>query len=1304
MSDVDLRSATDNELNVIGTGVVTINNVPINTHVCSNLVDNLVSSHTLTNTPFNLWLVFPPKKYGGGALGINDNGDVMVSNDKNYYIKQYNMHIPRLVYKKSFDMINALNNHIHSGITLNDLHMNDCSNVMKNDASNTVYSIHSHIDPTKSTIAESVLRTQQRFFTFSKQSLIDLAKSGAIANFPVSPIHISRYWTENVPHILGTFAKPSVRRFVRPHRGEPGDIVSTDRLGPINPPTLGKNDGIHVFIDYSTLFQIIIFSKSQSSADLASVIERASKKYALYNHKIKLIRQDSLSAAMAQAAEDKADDLSIRQEFRSPHHHEGSDENAIRHLIDSISVSFAGAPHMPRQLWGYAAILSNLLSNLRLEPGGSRMTRMQAFTGSIPDWNRLPIGIFGAPYAVLLDKNSQRDWKFDKHACVAAYLCPDSRGVVDTHYFYRMDTKTVIRRCQYKALSAIPTEWKDSRPDVNINIKYEEPEFALDWQSTHDGSHIFEPVNLSNAMLADNTNNMLSDNTNVNLNLTHILSNNDVSTTARHTEPPLTSPIRSDAGITGTPLPRKADQGDHLYIGSHQRSAAVHGRVASGREGKVSDGSGAGVYAETSASVVSNLLDDFRNEITFTTDVAPSVTHTNDVNMSIPDITGVQSVTPTEVHLDTSTGVPIDTPIGNVFQVNTNNINIHTKYVNCVISHTDGLFELQYKNQNTSKLKLAYGNNNISRVNWITPVRPSLLKHAYDNCNLYNHIINPAVDPSNIILPSVSIPKPTRQERRQIILRINKEKQKIKGKKKRSILYDTDSPTIKQALQSDDRAEWIKAINRELEQMEIEKIWVIVASVPTYYRDKIIPSHIVLLKKRLADGSLDKYKARLVAGGHRQVCEDYSVTSSPTARATSVKLLFSLAAKTNMITRVFDVKGAYLKADIEEEVYMILPKFDPTEPTKYVKLVKNLYGLKTAGAAWNKLLDSKLLQYGCIKCPYDPCVYTYEHNNITLKLCVHVDDLLLVSKDNNIIDEFITFLRHEFTDVNEVTHSKTHLGIYVQHNDDGSITLSQPGYINKIINHCDLTNNKSFPNTPYEMTTNTKPDTTPFDISKYRSIIGLLNHAAIHTRPDILYITSELASKLTNPCVNDYLAAIRVVKYLQATINLGLKFDAHGPVELYAYVDASYNSHADARGHTGICFTIGIDNASFQSISRKHKLVVRSSTESEFLAIDSCVVEVEWLRSMLDFLGYTPTSPTVIFQDNLSTIHIANNESHTMRTKHYNMRYHYIKQAISEHSVVLQYISTDDHTADILTKRLTTSKSFIYLRSKLLNC
>ena len=1286
-SDVELRSATNNELNVIGHGTVNINNVPIQTHVCSNLVENLISSHVLTQHPLNLWLVFPPKKLGGGVIGIDEIGKVIVTTDADYHIHTPTIHIPKVVYKKSNDIINVVKRSIHDSNTLNDSYTKyNTSYAMINDVHTcNIYSLHSNIDTTKLSPSDLVRRTQQRFFTFSKGALLDLARSGAIANFPVTPAQLRAFWHENVPHILGTFSKPSVRHFPRA-RGEPGDIVSTDRLGPITPVTIGKHDGIHVFIDYATLYLMIVLSKSQTASDLATIMETVSKKYALHNHRIKRMRQDALPAAMAPATEEMADQLAIRQEFRSPHHHEGSDENAARHLSDSICVAFSGAPHMPRQLWGYAAVLSTILYNLRLEPGGSRMTRMQAFTGNVPDWNRLPIGVFGAPYAVLLDKDSQREWKFDSHACIAAYLCPDTRGVVDTHFFYRLDVKTVIRRCQYRALKDYPEEWKSSKPDVNIKIKQEDNELQLNWQATQDGSHIFEPIywegDYPTVSSTDST---------VNTQLADSQLVDNARATTEDTRTNLLSPTRSITVSNGEPLHGSAHGlGDHANIGSPQHMAAVQERVTGGRGGESRVNLGALPTVETSTPVAINLFDSFN-------------AHDNEVSMSNANITGVS--------VDI-TGVSTDTSIqGNVQQVKGSPMEdggrYKTSYVNTIKQVNDGEYVLECLPQHKTHMKLAYDTININHVNWITPIRPSLLKHSYDDV-LSNPITEPIRDPSNYLPPPIDVPKPTRQERRRLILKINKVMRKDKvniKKKKKKLIYDPDAPNIRQALESEDRAEWIAAIQKELEQLELEKIWEVVTTIPHYARDKVIPSHITLLKKRLADGTLDKYKARLVAGGHRQVCEEYSITTSPTARATSVKLLFSIAAKTGMHTRTFDVKGAYLKADIEEEVYMILPKFDNNEPNKYVKLIKNLYGLKTAGAAWYKLLNKTLLEHGCIQCPYDPCVYLYnDDNDNTLRICIHVDDLLLTCSNNDTIDNFANFLRSVFTDVNEVTHTNTHLGILIEHNDAGDIKLSQPGYIRKIVKHCNLENNNSFPNTPYDLSTNSLPDMTPYDISKYRSIIGLLNHAAIHTRPDILYITSELASKLTNPTVNDYHAAIRVVKYLHGSMNLGLTFNSHGPVELYAYVDASYNSHPDAKGHSGICFSLGTNDASFQSISRKHKLVVRSSTEAEFLAIDSCVVEVEWLRCMLEFFDYKPTSPTVIFQDNLSTMHIANTESHTMRTKHYNMRYHYIKQAIAEHSVILQYISTDDHTADILTKRLSSAKSFIYLRSKLMNC
>ena len=149
-------------------------------------------------------------------------------------------------------------------------------------------------------------------------------------------------------------------------------------------------------------------------------------------------------------------------------------------------------------------------------------------------------------------------------------------------------------------------------------------------------------------------------------------------------------------------------------------------------------------------------------------------------------------------------------------------------------------------------------------------------------------------------------------------------------------------------------------------------------------------------------------------------------------------------------------------------------------------------------------------------------------------------------------------------------------------------------------------------------------DKTPVDISEYRKIIGLLMYVAIHTRPDILFAVSYLATKLAAPTAYHKKQALRVVKYLAGTPTLGLRFSSHGPIELFGYVDASYLAHEDAKGHTGMSYSIGEGNAAFYSRSFKQKLVGRSSTEAEIQALDQAVVEVEWLRWLLSELGYLP--------------------------------------------------------------------------------
>ena len=246
--------------------------------------------------------------------------------------------------------------------------------------------------------------------------------------------------------------------------------------------------------------------------------------------------------------------------------------------------------------------------------------------------------------------------------------------------------------------------------------------------------------------------------------------------------------------------------------------------------------------------------------------------------------------------------------------------------------------------------------------------------------------------------------------------------------------------------------------------MDTEKVYTAVTHVP--HGKPWVPSQMILVRQRYADGKIKKYKARLVAGGHRQDPTLYMETSSsPTARPATVKLLFAKAAIEKRILRTFDVKGAYLKSNINEEIYMMLPIKNKNEKAQYVKLNKSIYGLRQAGLLWYQNIKSKLIELGAIQCPDDECLFHYEFEGDIIDIVIYVDDLLTASSTVRISEKFIKFLRDKYGEVNEVTETSAHLGIYWRQQNNKSIHISQPGYVDKIIRELHV-ENETPTNTP----------------------------------------------------------------------------------------------------------------------------------------------------------------------------------------------------------------------------------------------
>jgi hypothetical protein len=152
-------------------------------------------------------------------------------------------------------------------------------------------------------------------------------------------------------------------------------------------------------------------------------------------------------------------------------------------------------------------------------------------------------------------------------------------------------------------------------------------------------------------------------------------------------------------------------------------------------------------------------------------------------------------------------------------------------------------------------------------------------------------------------------------------------------------------------------------------------------------------------------------------------------------------------------------------------------------------------------------------------------------------------------------------------------------------------------------------------------------------------------------------------------------------------------------VHLVGFADASYASdHSTRRSHTGYVFTLG--GAAVAWCSKKQRCVALSTTEAEYVALCEASKEVAWLRRQLDFLGH-PQGPVTLFEDNSAAIFLANDDGAAHRTKHIDVKFHYVREQVARGVVQVVAVRTDEQHADVLTKALGVDKHH-YHTNKLL--
>jgi hypothetical protein len=510
----------------------------------------------------------------------------------------------------------------------------------------------------------------------------------------------------------------------------------------------------------------------------------------------------------------------------------------------------------------------------------------------------------------------------------------------------------------------------------------------------------------------------------------------------------------------------------------------------------------------------------------------------------------------------------------------------------------------------------------------------------------------------------------------------------------------------------------ISSIYKELHQLLEKEVFHGVK--PSFYHNRnVIKSFLFLKEKYKSDGSFDKLKSRLVAGGHMQNKEEilYEDRNSPTASMPFLMMIASIAAKERRHVKTIDITGAYLNADISK--HKILMELDPTmtaiivqidstfgqfvrsDGKMIVQLKKALYGCVESAKLWYDLLSSTLLENGYAVNPLDPCIFNKSVNGNQCTVVVYVDDFFVTSKDPSMIEDLERILKHKFKDL--TVHDGTvhsYLGMTWDFSVPHQVKITMEHFISSLLQDSKVEGTVKTPATDTLFVTR---DSTLLDNSskkKFHSLVAKLLYLAKRVRPDILLAVSFLTTRVQNPDSDDANKLQRVLKYLNGSSTFGIILRSESPLQLHAYIDASYGVHEDGKSHSALALTLG--KGSILAKSSKQRLVTKSSTEAELVAESDFASEAIYGTEFLLAQGEN-VSPAIIHQDNMSTIAmIKNGVSKSDKTRHMNVRFFWTKERVDNGDIQILYTPTDDMIADILTKPLQGDK-FLTLRRLLLN-
>jgi histone deacetylase 1/2 len=447
----------------------------------------------------------------------------------------------------------------------------------------------------------------------------------------------------------------------------------------------------------------------------------------------------------------------------------------------------------------------------------------------------------------------------------------------------------------------------------------------------------------------------------------------------------------------------------------------------------------------------------------------------------------------------------------------------------------------------------------------------------------------------------------------------------------------------------------------------------------------------VFKTKYKADGSLDKYKGRLVAKGFKQRYGiDYEDTFSPVVKMSTIRIILSIVVSKGWSMRQLDVQNTFLHGVLDEEVYMKQPPgyVDKTKPNYVCKLDKALYGLKQAPRAWYARLSNKLVTLGFHTSKADTSLFYFNKGSTTVFVLVYVDDIIVVSSSSEATTGLLNELKKDFAfkDLGELHYF---LGMEVTKVRDG-IILSQDKYATDLLRKVNMFDCKpvSTPiSTSEKLFAFVGIPLGPKDATNYRSIVGGLQYLTL-TRPDISFSVNKVCRFLHAPTDVHWSAVKRILRYVKSNTIISLKISRSKSLVVSGFSDADWAGCLDDRRSTG-GFAIFLGSNLVSWSARKQATVSRSSTEAEYKVVANATAEIMWIQILLKEIGIQAPRAGKLWCDNLGAKYLSSNPVFHARTKHIEVDYHFVRERVMRNLLQIDFVPTGDQVAYGFTKPIT---------------